>query len=88
MKYQNIEIKINEKDINLFMQKDIDKKNLVLRWIYKYRKQKRYLKFINRSYLSKFMKWYNLYIKIYLSRIIKTYLQEKLKYLRKYRIKL
>ena len=34
------------------------------------------------------MKWYNLYIKLYLSRIIKTFYNEKLKYLRKLELKL
>ena len=64
------------------MQKDIDKKNLVYDeyintenkkdiYIYKYK------------FLSESMKWYNLYIKLYLSRIIKTFYNEKLKYLRK-----
>ena len=70
------------KRINLFLQKDIDKKNLVYDeyintenkkdiYIYKYK------------FLSESMKWYNLYIKLYLSRIIKTFYNEKLKYLRK-----
>ena len=81
-----MKIKIKKKN-KLIYAKNIDKKNLVYDeyintenkkdiYIYKYK------------FLSESMKWYNLYIKLYLSRIIKTFYNEKLKLLKKIRIKL
>jgi hypothetical protein len=71
--------------IKVFMKQDIEKKNLVFNEFKKTENTKN-LYIYKYKLLCESMKWYNLYIKLYLSKIIKNFYNEKLKYLRKYEL--
>ncbi len=82
LKYWKLKLR---KKLSFFMKKDIDKKNLVYNE-YKKTDNKKDLYIYKYKLLSESMKWYNLYLKLYLSKIIKNFYQKKLKYLRKYEL--
>lgn len=68
------------KKINLFKKKDLEKKNLIYK---EYKKTGKDLFVYKYKLLSESLKWYNLYMKLYLTRIMKFRFFEELKYLRK-----
>ncbi len=66
--------------INLFMSKDLEKKDLMYK---EYKKTGKDLFVYKYKLLSESLKWYNLYMKLYLTRVMKFKFFEELKYLRK-----
>lgn len=82
LKYWKLKLR---KKLNFFMKKDIDKKNLVYSE-YEKTENKKDIYIYKYKLLSESMKWYNLYLKLYLSKIIKNFYDEKLIYLRKYEL--
>lgn len=66
--------------INLFINKDLEKKDLIYK---EYKKTGKDLFVYKYKLLSESLKWYNLYMKLYLTRVMKFKFSEQLKFLRK-----
>jgi len=66
--------------VNLFMSKDLEKKDLIYK---EYKKTGKDLFVYKYKLLSESLKWYNLYMKLYLTRVMKFKFFEELKFLRK-----